>query len=119
MAVFIVVACFIAFDIVTGIIKALYNGGINSTALRKGLYHKLSEIVSVAGSVLLELGADYINIGVELPILNVVSVYICVMELVSILENLSNVNPSLSKLFKPYLEKLKKEDVENDSEKRN
>lgn len=104
---YIAVACFILFDIITGIIKALYNEGLNSTYLRKGLFHKLSEVIAIIGSGLLEYGMNYIELGVELPVLNVVAIYICSMELVSILENLGEVNPALGKLFKPYLEKLK------------
>lgn len=107
MGTYIAVGLFILFDIVTGIIKALYKGDLNSTYLRKGLYHKLSEIIAVALSGLLEYGMVYINLGIDLPVLNIVSVYICAMELVSIMENLCEVNPGLAKLFKPYLEKLK------------
>ena len=107
IAVCLIVGCFILFDVATGIIKALYNGSIESTVLRKGLYHKLGEIMTVIGAALLEYGAGYINIGIELPLLNVVSIYICTMELVSVFENLAAVNPDLANLFKPYLEKLK------------
>ena len=85
---------------------------MNSTYLRRGLFHKLSEVLAVAGSGLLEYGMSYINLGVELPVLNVVAVYICTMELISIIENIAEVNPSLAKLFKPYLEKLKEKDKE-------
>lgn len=113
MGIYITVCVFIAFDIVTGIVKALYNEGLNSTYLRKGLFHKLSEIIAVAGSGLLEYGLNYIEIGIDLPLLNVVAVYICAMELVSILENLAEVNPMLAKLFRPYLEKLKEKDINN------
>ena len=112
MGTYIAVAIFILFDILTGIIKALYKEGLNSTYLRRGLFHKLSEVLAVAGSGLLEYGMSYINLGVELPVLNVVAVYICTMELISIIENIAEVNPSLAKLFKPYLEKLKDKDKE-------
>ena len=103
----IAVCLFILFDIVTGIIKALYTDGLNSTYLRKGLFHKLSELIAVVGAFLLEYGMNYINLGVDVPLLKVTTAYICVMELISILENLSEVNPTLDRLFKPYLEKLK------------
>lgn len=107
MQVYIVGGCFIIFDIITGIIRAIYKGNLNSTKLRKGLFHKLSEVLAIAGAGLLEYGVQYINLGVDIPILSAVVSYICVMEFVSILENLAAVNPSLGKLFKPYLEKLK------------
>lgn len=114
MAVYIVVGAFILFDIGTGMLKGLYRGNINSTTLRKGLYHKLSEVIAIVGSGLIEYGIQYINLGVDVPILNIVSVYICITELVSILENLSDVNPNLAKLFKPYLAKLKDKEGDND-----
>lgn len=107
MYVYIVVGVFILFDILTGILKAISKGNLNSTYLRQGLFHKLSEVIAVIGSHLLEHGVQYIKITVDLPILGVVSTYICVMELISILENLCEINPSLNKLLKPYLEKLK------------
>lgn len=107
MDVYIGVGCFIVFDIVTGIIKALYKGGINSSFLRVGLFHKLSEVLAVIGSGALEYGTKYINIGFDIPMLESVALYICLMEFISILENLGEINPILGKLFKPYLEKLK------------
>lgn len=120
MAIYIAVAAFILFDILTGLIKALYKHNLNSTLLRKGLYNKLSEIVAMFGGGLLEYGASYINLGFDMHIKEIVAVYICAMELVSILENISMVNPSFKKLFKSYLDKLKQETEEpkNDTEKR-
>lgn len=116
MGVYIVVGVFILFDILTGIIKALYQEGLNSTKLRKGLFHKLSEIIAVAGSGLIEYGLAYVHLNIDLPLLNIVSVYICTMELVSVLENLGKTNPSLAKLFKPYLEKIKSQESEEEKE---
>lgn len=111
---YIVVASFILFDIITGIIKALYQGGLDSTKLRKGLFHKLSEIVTVGGCGLLELGTNYYDFGFDIPILKSVATYICVMELISIIENICEVNEPLRKLFMPYLSKLK--DMNNQEE---
>lgn len=103
----IVVGGFILFDIVTGVIKGLAKEGLNSTLLRKGLFHKISELLAAIGALGLEYGVKYININVELPLLPAVASYICIMELISIIENICEVNPTMYKLFKPYLEKLK------------
>ena len=79
--------------------------------LREGLFHKLGEILAVVGSGLLEYAIVYVDLGIDVPILNAVCGYICVMEFVSVVENISQMNPELEKFFKPYLEKLKsKED---------
>lgn len=112
MAIYVTVLVFIAFDILTGLIKALAKEGLNSTLLRKGLYHKLSEVLTVIGAGLLQYGANYINLGVDIPALVGVASYICLMELVSIIENLAVLNPSLYKLFRPFLNKLKDDNGE-------
>lgn len=106
MKVYIIVGSFILFDIITGVLKALYKGKLNSTLLRKGLFHKLSEVITVACSGLLQYATTIVDFGVNVPLLPIVSVYICLMELVSIIENLCVVNPKLKKLFSPYLEKI-------------
>lgn len=103
----IVVGVFILFDFVTGLMKAIKNKEINSTVLRKGLFHKLSEIVTVLGAWLLEYGMKYINLDIDIPLLTGVVSYICLMELISIIENLCDLNPDLFKFFRPYLEKMK------------
>ncbi len=109
---FIAVSICIIFDIITGLIKAVYFGNINSTYLRKGLLHKATEILTIAGAALCEYGIHRINLGIDLPMINVTAIYICLMEIVSVIENIAEVNPQLGKFLKPYLEKLKKEEEE-------
>lgn len=112
---FIVVGVFIIFDVITGLLSAWHNGSIDSSKLRSGLFRKLSEIITVVGSALLEHGVKYVNLNVDIPLLTAVSAYICIMELISIIENICAVNEKMKKLFNPYLSKLK---GENDNEKR-
>lgn len=109
MGTYITVAIFILFDIVTGLITAFYHRNLNSTKLRMGLYHKMSEILTVIGAAGLEYGLQYINLNIDIPIVKGVVTYICVMELISIMENLGELNPQLGKLFKGFLEKLNNE----------
>lgn len=116
MAIFAVVVGFILFDIITGILEGLYEGKVNSTKLRKGLYHKATEILAVVGAWLLQHAIVYVHLGVSLPLVEAVSAYICLMEAISILENLSAVNPELGKFFSKYLEKLKEEENKNGTE---
>lgn len=108
MSVYAITLGFISFDILTGLIKALYKGEINSTILRTGLFHKVSEILTLFGGGLLDYSVKYVELGITAPVLKFVSIYICTMELISIIENLSEINPKLTKFFAPYLEKLKK-----------
>ena len=60
----------------------------------------------------IEFACKYIELGIDVPVFKTVCIYICVMELVSVLENLCEINPALAKLFKPYFEKLHTKDEE-------
>lgn len=103
----IIVLGFIVFDVVTGLIKAGYNGNYNSAIMRQGGFHKSMEVMAMAVAYFVEYAVAYINIGVDVPAVPAVTVYICIMELISILENICAVNPQMCALFKPYLDKLK------------
>lgn len=103
----IIVMGFIVFDVVTGLIKAGYNGNYNSAIMRQGGFHKSMEVMAMAVAYFVEYAIVYINIGVDVPAVPAVTVYICIMELISILENICAVNPQMCALFKPYLDKLK------------
>lgn len=110
MVIYIIVAIFIILDVLTGFLKSMYKKKINSTILREGLFHKLSEVLAIVVSVALEYSADYLNIGAEIPVAGVVIGYISIMEIISIIENLCEVNPKLAQIFKPYLDKFKEKD---------
>lgn len=110
MGAYLCTGVFILFDILTGLLKAWNKKNIDSTILRQGLFNKLSEIVAVAFSAFLELGTDKIQLGIEIPIVNVVTGYICLMEFISIIENLCEVNPHMEKLFGKYLKKAKEKE---------
>lgn len=101
---------FICFDVITGIIKSFYNGNVNSSCLRKGLIHKFTELLTLVGCGGINYLACYYHIGNIPDLVSAFGIYICTLELISIIENLSEVNPILSGFFKPYLEKLKKGD---------
>lgn len=109
---YIFTGCFILLDIVTGLIKALYKKELNSTSLRKGLYAKLTEILSVAVSAVFERGSTVINLGIQFPLSDFVMAYVCLMELISVTENLCEVNPKLFKIFRKFLEKVKDTDTD-------
>lgn len=107
MMMYVIAVGFIAFDVLTGIVKALYLGEFNSSIMREGGWHKASEILALVGAAFIDWALRYLDLGFEGPISNVVVVYICLMETLSSIENICLVNPQLSKLFEPYLNKLK------------
>lgn len=107
MDIYVAVLACIAFDIITGLLKAGYEHNFDSTKMREGGYHKVSEIVVMVGAGLCEYADLEGRFGITLPVLKAVAAYIIVTELISILENISAVNPTFNKLFKPYFEKLR------------
>ena len=75
--------------------------------MRVGGFLKIMVVMAMAVAYFVEYAIVYVNIGVNVPAVPAVTVYICIMELISILENICAVNPQMCALFKPYLDKLK------------
>lgn len=73
---------FMLADIITGYIQAVINHDVQSKIMRQGLLHKVLLILIIILSFVINFafGMNTISIGVCL--------YICVMEVTSILENL-------------------------------
>lgn len=113
---YIITAAFIALDMITGIIKALKNRNFTSTVMREGLFHKAGSVVVVAFGVLVDYAQGFIDLGVSVPVATSVCVYVSLMEVGSIAENLCEINPALlPDKIKSYFAKLTvKEKDEND-----
>lgn len=99
----IVVSVFILLDIISGVIKGASHHDLSSSIMRQGLWHKM-------GTIMLELLAAGASVAIlywgVLPtefaaVYQTVSVYVVLMEVVSILENISEINPEL-KLIKLF-----------------
>ena len=90
------VVFFIIVDYVTGITKAIMQDNLSSKKMREGLGHKFAYFILV----LVAWFIDEINLHVDLGL--PVSVFvctvggICLIELTSILENITVINPELA-----------------------
>ena len=98
----------IAFDVGTGLLKAWVTKTLNSTNMRQGGVNKLTEVITLFGSWLVNQGLQSSGLGVPFPVFETVVCYLCTMELISVLENLCEINPKLNGLFAPYLQKINK-----------
>lgn len=109
MWVYIVTALFILLDLVTGLIKAIKNKSYTSTTMREGLFHKCGSVLCVVFGVLVDYAQTLIDIGVTIPVATAICTYIILMEIGSIIENLSEINPDLiGEKLKQYFSKLSK-----------
>lgn len=105
-----IVLIFISFDILFGLLQALTNQTFQSSMMRQGLFHKLGEILCYLFGVVCDTTLPLINILVPFSLANAITIYIVIMEIGSILENLSKVSPVMAKYLGFVFEKLRPPD---------
>lgn len=103
----IVVLIFIAFDVLTGWLKAFSTGTTNSSIMREGLFHKIGELLAMAFGYVCQYTLPYIGVEVSIPFAGAIGTYIVLMETASIVENISIINPQLAKILDKVFEKEK------------
>lgn len=100
-------------DIITGITNAWIKKELDSSILRKGLGKKLGEISAILIGEIFVVG-----FGLTTLVADGISIYIIVMELISICENLEELGVPIPKFIKRALavtnEKIVEEDKEDD-----
>lgn len=93
---------FIALDILTGLAKGAATsgqegGGLSSEKMKAGFWHKLGIISALVVAGLLDAAAGAgLDLGFQVPIFEAACGYVILMELLSILENISEINPELA-----------------------
>lgn len=91
----LIISIFIGLDIVTGLIKATISKSLSSQIMREGLFHKLSFYLAYALALAIEFGSISLDLGYDVPLAPAVTVYICFTEIISIVENLCEINPEI------------------------
>lgn len=99
----------IVLDVITGFVKAWFNKQVDSSVIREGGKHKISEILIIIFAIYVKKGIVYLNVGIPFNPVTLVCGYIIVMECISIIENIGNMNskcipPKLSEFFKKLSE---------------
>lgn len=99
----IVALIFIAFDVLTGWLKALITASTNSSVMRTGLMRKVGELLAVIFGYVCQYCLPMIGVYVDVPFAGAISTYIVLMETASVIENICVINPNLrdalSKVF--------------------
>ena len=80
---------FSGLDILTGYIQAVINKNVDSKVMREGLLHKCLLIVAILIGYVVEYAFNLSTVS------SVITIYICLMELMSILENLKKAGVDL------------------------
>lgn len=98
LLVFAIVCVFVLLDVVSGLAAAIKNKELSSSVMHEGLYNKLGEIlllvVAMFVASILEV-YPFTQLGIPPEVTYLVDLYITLMELVSILENICKLNPNL------------------------
>lgn len=88
---------FILLDVLTGIAKGASQHNLSSEKMKSGFWHKLGIIAALVVAGLLDAAAATgLDLGFEVPVFEAVCTYVVLMELLSILENISEINPELA-----------------------
>ena len=83
---------FSGLDILTGYIQAVINKNVDSKVMREGLLHKSLLIVAILVGYVVEYAFRLSAVA------QVITIYICIMEVMSILENLKKAGLDLGKI---------------------
>lgn len=97
-----------AIDIITGITNAWIKNELNSSVLRKGLGKKLGEITAILIGEIFVIG-----FGLTSLVADGISLYVIIMELISICENLEKLGVPIPKFIKNALATANK-DIKDD-----
>lgn len=86
----------IVLDIVLGFSQAVATHTVDSSTMRKGLWHKVAYLGAWGVAWVFAFAMQFADLGFVVPTVDAVSVYVIAMEGVSCLENVARLNPDLS-----------------------
>lgn len=86
---------FNAFDLISGIALAVKEKDLQSSKLRDGIFKKAGFLLCYTLAILIDTQGSYIGLKLEVEILPIIVSYAVLTEIVSIIENISRLNPEL------------------------
>ena len=91
----ICVGVLILLDFLTGIVKAIVQNDLRSSIMREGLGHKFAYVIVLFLGWFLQVESEHLPLGFAVPLFVPVVVAISLIEVTSILENCTEINPEL------------------------
>ena len=91
----IAVLFFVVTDYITGIVKAIMAGNLSSKRMREGLGHKFAYLILILVAYMIDTVGAHVDLGLPVHVYLVTVGGICLIELTSILENITEINPEL------------------------
>lgn len=103
----IVVLASIGVDIITGLLAAVATKTFKSSTMRAGAWHKIGEILMVCILYGIEIAMPLVGLDYNIPFVEIGTVYLLIMEIGSVLENIVRMSPHLSNFADTLMEKVK------------
>lgn len=91
----IAVLFFVATDYITGTVKAIMAGDLSSSKMRAGLGHKFAYLILILTTYMIDTVGAHVDLGLPVNVYLVTVGGICLIELTSIIENITEINPEL------------------------
>ena len=91
----IAVLFFISTDYVTGVTKAIMQGNLSSQKMREGLGHKFAYLILTLVAWFINTMNTHLPLGFPIDVFTCTVTGICLIELTSIIENITAINPEL------------------------
>lgn len=96
MKIILVALVFNGLDLITGIIGALRDGEqIKSSKLRDGLFKKVGFIFCYALGIMINYAENFLTLPFGVDLVPLICTYAIITEVVSIIENISKINPDI------------------------
>lgn len=96
MKIILVALVFNGLDLITGTVGAIRNGEqIKSSKLRDGLFKKVGFIFCYTLGIAINYAESYLTLPFGLDLVPVICTYAIITEVVSIVENISKINPDI------------------------
>lgn len=96
MKIILVALVFNGLDLITGIIGAIRDGEqIKSSKLRDGLFKKVGFIFCYTLAIVINYAKTFLTLPFGVDLVPVICTYAIVTEVVSIIENISKINPDI------------------------
>lgn len=87
---------FIVTDYVTGVVKAIMQNNLSSQKMREGLGHKFAYLILALTAWFIDKINLHVDLGLPVSVFVCTVSGICLIELTSILENITVINPELA-----------------------
>lgn len=92
----VIVCCCIAADVISGLLAAWLTKSFRSDKMREGAQHKVGELLAMGACYGVQYALPLIGVSTTINFVRGFAIYIVIMEMSSVIENIVKLDPELS-----------------------